>query len=350
MPRPAPAAIDRLTQAQAAEDAHRRLCRLWGMDSADLRAVLSGDPAKAAPWLESAARYGVVEAQLRLGQMQLDGTGLPRDEASALAWFMRAAGKGSPEAMNMVGRCHENGWGVVADPAAAARWYRRSAEAGHDWGQYNLAHLLFDGRGLAQDLAAAVGWYRRAADQGHSRAMNLLGRCLEEGWGVARNATEARTWYRRSAEAGYFRGQYNHATCLAVRGDLDEALTWFEAACRAASPESLGAMARELEHQADPRLSALGRRHRVRWETESKTTPPPSSRPSEARTGTAAHAGASALAGLTVPEKRGAFSGMTAKDLELPKRPDVPGRPVGSQRSPGLGADPSSPSRRSVAR
>ena len=160
----------------------------------------------------------------------------------------------------MVGRCYENGWGVEPDLAAAACWYRRAAEAGCDWGQYNLGHMLFDGRGVAPDRPEAFLWYRRAAEQGHARAMNLVGRCYDEGWGVGRDPALARTWYRRSAEAGYFRGQYNHASCLAAQGHTDEALTWLDAACKAATPDSLAVMARELEQQSDPQLSALGRR------------------------------------------------------------------------------------------
>jgi TPR repeat protein len=249
-----------LQQAEAAEDEFRRLCRLLDMDDAELRQLLAADPAEAAPWVESAARYGVVEAQLRLGQMRLDGAGAAKDEAAALAWFLRAARQGAPEAMNMVGRCYENGWGVEADLAAAAQWFRQSAEAGCDWGQYNLGHLFFDGRGVPLDRAEALLWYRRAGEQGHGRAMNLVGRCYEEGWGVPRDRVQAETWYRRSAQAGYFRGQYNYASCLAAKGDMTAALTWLEAACAAAPPESLTVMSRELEQQSDPRLASLGRR------------------------------------------------------------------------------------------
>lgn len=254
------ASHESLKRAEAAEDQHRRLCRLFSMDHAELREILARDPAEAAPWVETAARHGVPEAQLRLGQMLLDGVGAPKDETAALVWFKRGAEKGAPEAMNMVGRCYENGWGVEPDLAAAARWYRRAAEAGCDWGQYNLGHMVFDGRGVARNRPEAFLWYRRAAEQGHARAMNLVGRCYDEGWGVRRDPAQARTWYRRSAEAGYFRGQYNHASCLAAQGRTDEALTWLDAARKAATPDSLAVMARELEQQSDPQLSALGRR------------------------------------------------------------------------------------------
>jgi TPR repeat protein len=255
---PAPAG-GRFGAAAAAEDRYRRMWTLRQMDEGQLRALLSGPTDQAAPWIESAARYGVTQAQLRLGQMLLDGNGMARDEAAALRWFERAAGRGSPEAMNMAGRCRENGWGAAIDLAAAARWYRASAEAGHDWGQYNYANMLFDGRGVVRDPVQAAAWYRRAADHGHARAMNLLARCCEEGWGVPRDPAQAYQWYERAAQGGYFRAQFNLGAILAGLGEIDRALPWFERALAVATPDSRPAMVQALARQADPRLARLGR-------------------------------------------------------------------------------------------
>ncbi len=257
--------------AHEAETHYLRMWRLRQMSTAELRLLLTGDPRSAAPWIESAARYGLVEAQMRLGQMRLDGVGVPPDEAAALGWFRRAADKGSPEAMNMVGRCYENGWGAVEDLAAAAHWYRRSGEAGHDWGEYNYANMLFDGRGVDCDLEQAAAWYQRAADQGHARAMNLLARCYEEGWGAARSPTLAYEWYRRSAEGGYFRAQFNYGTLLTAQGKIEEALVWFEAALRGATPDGREGLVEVLMGHADPQLSGLGRRL---LDTDSEPAPP----------------------------------------------------------------------------
>lgn len=246
--------------AMAAEAHHARMIGLQAMTPVQLRAVLTGDPAEAGRWVESAARYGVVAAQLRLGQMRLDGTGGPRDPAAARRWFARAARQGSADGMNMLGRCHENGWGAPVDLKAAARWYARAAEAGHDWGEYNYANLLFDGRGVPRDQAEAAAFYRRAAERGHTRAMNLLARCYEEGWGVSHDRVAAADWYRRAAEGGYFRAQYNYATVLVGMGRIDAALDWFERACRGAAPDSLAVMTEGMLRFPNPRLAALARR------------------------------------------------------------------------------------------
>jgi len=230
------------------------------MSAGELHRLLAGDAANAAPWVESAARYGISEALLRLGQMRLDGLGVAQDQPAALRCFTRAAKQGLPEAMNMVGRCYENGWGAATDLGLAAQWYRRAADAGYDWGQYNYANMLFDGRGAPLDRPEARVWYRRAAAQGHGRAMNLLARCYEEGWGGTRDRRAAYQWYQRSAETGYFRAQYNFATLLVAQGRLGEALGWFEKACEAATPETRRSMVSALSQQRDARLVELARR------------------------------------------------------------------------------------------
>ena len=241
---------------------------LGQMSTPRLQALFAQDARRAADWVFVAALEGLPQAQLCYGRMLLEGTARPRDPVQALKWFRRAASSGETDAINMVGRCLDNGWGTPEDPAAAAEHFLRAANAGHAWAQYNLGHLYLDGRGLTRDRARAYRWYSQAAQQGHARAMNLVGRCYDQGWGVGRDPALARTWYRRSAEAGYFRGQYNHASCLAAQGRTNEALKWLDAACKAATPDSLAVMARELEQQSDPQLSALGRRF------SRKLTPP----------------------------------------------------------------------------
>ncbi len=254
---------DLIARAVAAEDEYRRMCALQRMDASELRRVFEGDLSETAPWVRAAARLGLAEGQLGLGQMLLEGSGVARDEAAALGWFLSAARKGSPAAMNMAGRCYENGWGAPLDLDEAARWYLRSAEAGHDWGEYNYANMLFDGRGVAQDQPQAVRWYLCAANQGHARAMNLLARCFEEGWGAVRDPAQAFRWYRASAEAGYFRAQFNYGAVLVAVGRVDEAMPWFEAAVRGATPDSLPGMLDLLKAHPEARLEALGERLQV---------------------------------------------------------------------------------------
>lgn len=245
------------TRAAACEVSQLRMSRLERMSYPELRALLTGDPAHAAPWVRSAAEHGIPAAQLRLGRMLLEGRGVPRDECEAFGWFTRAARQGDADALNMLGRCHENGWGVAADPAAAAGCYRAAADAGHDWGEYNLGNLLFDGRGVAPDRRAALCCYVRAACRGHARAMNLAARCLEEGWGCRRNCAEAACWYRRSAESGYFRGQFNYALLLLEEQRVEAAAHWLWKAALGGNAAMRRAIAAVLAGTSAPALAEV---------------------------------------------------------------------------------------------
>ena len=247
-------------RAAALEESQLRLARLERMSYGSLHALLAGDPVEAAGWVRCAAECGVAAAQLRLGRMLLDGSGVKPDEPAAFGWFARAADQGDAEAMNMMGRCHENGWGVPVDLEAAAASYRASAAGGHGWGQYNFGNLLFDGRGVALDRPQALRWFLRAASQGHGRAMNLVARCLEEGWGCGRSAEDAAYWYYQSARAGYFRGQFNYAVLLAEQGLPEAAADWFLKAAAGGSTQMRRIITSVLASAAHPALQRVRER------------------------------------------------------------------------------------------
>jgi len=242
----------------ARKTAEVSVSRLQRMTVRELDELLSGDQAEAARWVQLAASHGLAAAQVRLGRMLLDGTGMAKDQAAALGWFKTAALSGDAEAMNMAGRCHENGWGAPKDNAVAADWYRRSAAGGHDWGEYNYANMLFDGLGVPADLPQALDWYLRAAVQGHSRAMNQAARCYEEGWGTAKDHAVAAEWYRKSAEGGYFRAQYNYATLLYTLRRFAEAADWFGKAADAGTLEIRRRIGRELLGMAEAVFHPVG--------------------------------------------------------------------------------------------
>ena len=189
----------------------RRVADLKAMSLEQRAAALAG--AEGAGWIEAAAVYGLVEAQVLWGQSLLGS-----DPALAFRWFSGAAAAGYPPALNMLGRCLEKGWGTAIDLSAASVRYRDAAETGCDWAQYNLANLLLYGLGVRKDRIEAYAWYGQAAAQGHAKAMNMLGRFHEEGWDRPRDLAQAIFWYQSAAYGGDYRGQFNLSTILAQRG------------------------------------------------------------------------------------------------------------------------------------
>jgi TPR repeat protein len=207
------------------------LRREEAVDIAGLKAMLEHSPGQAAQAILAAAGQGVVEAQLLLGQILLDGRGIQQDEQVARRWFGIAATAGSAMAHNMLGRCLEHGWGGDVDLRQAAIHYAIAADTGLDWGLYNLGNLLATGRGVPVNQAQALVCYERAAQLGHAKSMNLYGRYLEQGIATTASPARAVRWYRRSAEGGDFRGMFSLALVLVERGEIAEAAPWFARAC-----------------------------------------------------------------------------------------------------------------------
>lgn len=230
----------------------------------DLHGALVNDQRQAARLILSAAEQGVIEAQVMLGQILLDGRGIQADPALARQWFEIAAKGGDAMAHNMLGRCLEHGRGGPANASDAARHYRLAADAGLDWGLYNLANLLATGRGVPRDADEAFALYRRAADLGHAKSMNLVGRFYEDGLVVEKDLRAAHNWYRRSAEAGDFRGQFSYAAVLVERGETAAAITWLERALEGGNLNFLRFARASLLQAAVPELQKLAYAYFVR--------------------------------------------------------------------------------------
>lgn len=223
----------------------------------EFAAILNGPPEIAARWLATAAEHGIADAQLRYGQMLLEGLGLERNPEQALNWFKAAAESADAMAMNMVGRCYENGWGVEPDMAIATYWFRRAAANGSDWGMYNYATSLTLGRGTPPDRAQAFMWLKKATEMGHAKSMNIVGGFYEDGWEVAADQNIAFDYYRRAAQGGDFRGQFNYGRLLAERGQIGEAVAWLRRVPETATPGFMQKLRQFLRNSPQAELQAL---------------------------------------------------------------------------------------------
>lgn len=218
---------------------------------------LAGDPQEAAQWIKLAAEEGLPEAQALLGQILLDGRGLPKDEAAARAWFSKAAESGHLIAINMLGRCYENGWGGEVDTVAATRYYKDAASHGLDCAMYNYANMLLHGNGTKKNEQLALDWYRQAAARGYAKALGVIGRFYDEGWLEEKNRDLAVDYYRQSAEGGDFRGQYNYALVKLEDGHLQESVEWMQKALQGAHLKFSRTMAENLAKLPHPEFHAI---------------------------------------------------------------------------------------------
>lgn len=147
--------------------------------SAGITAYQRGDYTTAEPILAAHARQGDPQAQVYVGLMYYNGTGLAEDDAASFAWFERAAQQGNAEGQYQLGFMYAFDYGVPADELApmarAAQWFGVAAEQGHADAQYNLGLLFLAGSGVDMDEVAGMRWVRLAAENGSDGARRFVG-------------------------------------------------------------------------------------------------------------------------------------------------------------------------------
>ena len=158
-----------------------------------------GEYATALQLWQPLADQGVAQAQFNVGEIYLDGKGVPTNETEGLKWLQFAAEQGYAEAQNTLGNLHINGQeiglAVPKDYAEALKWYRLAAEQGDAGGQNNLGYMYDTGQGVPQDYVEAVKWYSLAADQGNAEAQSNLGVMYRDGKGVPQDYVQAHMWF-----------------------------------------------------------------------------------------------------------------------------------------------------------
>ncbi len=228
--------------------------------------------------LTTEAEKGDADAQYRLGQLYVRGTGVRKDLRKSHDFIKSAADQGHAEAIGALGYFYANGFVVKKDLAAAADWFLKGAEKGGAKAQLNYGKALLNGRGVKQDEAAGMAWMEKAiaqnlpdawfakaellyhglhgvpqdygkakeyvikaAEADHAPAENMLGSIYQEGLGGEKvDLVKAEIWFRKAAEQGDAKGMSNLGQILGPDGpDASkhvEALKWLLLANRANEP------------------------------------------------------------------------------------------------------------------
>ena len=112
------------------------------------------------------------------------------DHAAALRAFRPLAGRGHAGAQVSLGNMYLQGQGVPRDPGQAAAWFLKAVWQGVAQAQANLGLMYARGDGVPEDSAEAVFWLRQAAGQGHAHAQGNLGLMYAKGDGVPAAVTD----------------------------------------------------------------------------------------------------------------------------------------------------------------
>jgi len=77
--------------------------------------------------LQTQARQGDTEAQIRLGDLYAKGRGVPQDHTQARSWYAKAAAQGHPIAQNNLAELYFAGLGGPPDYVRAYMWVSLAA-------------------------------------------------------------------------------------------------------------------------------------------------------------------------------------------------------------------------------
>ncbi len=127
--------------------------------------ILRGDYARAIDVLRPLVAKGDGRAEYILGNMALDGRGVPRDSQEAMRLYEAAAAAGDVDAQYVLGAIFLDGAITPKNYARAHQWLAMAAAQGRKapTAQYRLATIYIEGLGCAKDLVAGHMWLNIAA-------------------------------------------------------------------------------------------------------------------------------------------------------------------------------------------
>lgn len=130
--------------------------------------------------LESKARSGDLEAQLKLARAYALGDGVAKDSSAAFKWYQQAASRGSATAQTSLGLAYMSGEGIERDKTKAVTLYRMAAKQGDPDALYSLGTAYYNGDGVDINDATAYGWFLLAQEAGSKNAVEAVRRAEEE--------------------------------------------------------------------------------------------------------------------------------------------------------------------------
>ena len=107
---------------------------------------------------------GHVEAQDKVGDAYMNGTGVNKDYGKAYEWCKKAAGSGFAGSYNKLGLIYLNAFGVERDYAQARTFFEKAANGGFNWGYFNLGRLYDNGWGVSRNEQRALEYYKKFGD------------------------------------------------------------------------------------------------------------------------------------------------------------------------------------------
>jgi len=142
---------------------------------------------------DTAARFGHLKSQVRLGQLFRQAEANSIDESDRLPDSKIPAQRGPA----VYKKSHS------PNLVCSFRYVRMAAEQGHVESQFELGQMYAQGVGTIQNFEEAVKFFELAAQQGHAKAQFNLAFMIARGQGTEENSQKSYEWYTISHLCGY---------------------------------------------------------------------------------------------------------------------------------------------------
>ena len=176
-------------------------------------------------WFEKAAQNGYAKAYYNLAVLYREGVSLPKDLPKAVAYFEKAAKAGDIGAFSRWGELVKNGLGVARDYPLAMTIFKQGADLGSAQCIYAQGYLHYKGFGTPQDYNKALAFFQQAADKGSPIGIYMVGYCYRNGYGVVIDDQKAKYWFNKAAALGFKRADTELAQPLAENAQPNQIKT-----------------------------------------------------------------------------------------------------------------------------
>lgn len=152
---------------------------------------------------------------LAFGMMYLSGEGVVRDPAKAAGFLETAAKGGISQARHELAQLHMEGVAVPYDPDYARLLLEGACKDDYVPSMVHLAEMYLFGKHCPKDIEEALELLYSAAAKNEPAAMYYLALIYDKE-AEYQNSFEAAYWYRRAAEYGHFKSQIRLSALYAV--------------------------------------------------------------------------------------------------------------------------------------
>lgn len=113
--------------------------------------------------LKKAAEKGDSDAQLKLGNLYIEGRAVEKDYVEAIKWLRTAAESSNSVAQLELGLRYLRGDKVATNQIDGLKWLQRAAGLDLAQAQFELSKIYGEGRGAGKDLSESYAWANLAA-------------------------------------------------------------------------------------------------------------------------------------------------------------------------------------------